>query len=244
MPRRLLMLNALLGVLAALFLVHVARQATTPFAPLPEPRTRPAPVAAAAQASPPTVTAPGMYGIVASRNLFSPTRSEATTAAAGPAVAMNLPKPNLFGVVLRDGAPIAYVEDPTTKRVAGYRVGDSIAGGTVKTIASDHIVIARPDGNMDVRLRDPSRPRPAPVAPPAQPGVQPPAAGQQVPQLLPAPGQATGPQQVPPGFLPPAQVPPVPGAQPVEPPTGATRRQLPPNLLRRVPPGVAPDASR
>jgi hypothetical protein len=90
---------------------------------------------------------------VAARNLFSPTRTEsppAPTVAASPAV-----KPNLFGVVLREGAPIAYLEDPNTKRVAGYRVGDSVAGGTVQTINSEGILINRPDGNMDVRLRDP-----------------------------------------------------------------------------------------
>ena len=66
--------------------------------------------------------------------------------------------------MLREGAPIAYLEDPNTKRVGGYRVGDSVAGGMVQTISSEGVVINRPDGNMDVRLRDPGKPRPTPVA--------------------------------------------------------------------------------
>ena len=91
----------------------------------------------------------GGYSSVAARNLFSPTRTEsppAATVAASP-VAI---KPSLFGVVLRDGAPIAYLEDPNTKRVGGYRVGDSVAGGVVQTISSEGVVINRPprDGRM------------------------------------------------------------------------------------------------
>src|SRR4029450_2787110 len=95
-----------------------------------------------------------------SRTLFSPTRTETpgTGLAGGPT--MNIVKPNLHGVVLRDGAPIAYLEGPLTKRIAGYRSGDPIAGGTVQTISADAVVIARPDGVVDVRLRDPSKTRP------------------------------------------------------------------------------------
>src|SRR3989475_11843541 len=105
------------------------------------------------------------YGVHATRSVLSPPRSEWPGAgmAGGPAV--NIVKPSLHGVVLRDGAPIAYLEDPLTKRIAGYRIGDPIAGGTVKTISADAVVIARPDGVVDVRLRDPSKPRPpAPAA--------------------------------------------------------------------------------
>src|SRR2546425_1533713 len=43
------------------------------------------------------------------------------------------------GVVLRDTNPIAYLEDPLTKRVAGYRIGDTIAGGRVEAITADHV---------------------------------------------------------------------------------------------------------
>jgi len=155
MPKRLIVLNAVLLALAAGGTVYIVRQLTSPM-PMPQAgRGRPAPPAPSPAEVPPP--SPGGYASVAARNLFSPTRTEsppAPTVAASPAV-----KPNLFGVVLREGAPIAYLEDPNTKRVAGYRVGDSVAGGTVQTINSEGIVINRPDGNMDVRLRDPSKPR-------------------------------------------------------------------------------------
>jgi hypothetical protein len=174
---------------------------------------------------------------VATRNLFSPTRSESpptATVAAAPTAA----KPNLYGVVLRDGAPMAYLEDPGTKRVAGYRVGDAVAGGTVQTINADHVVIARADGTMDVRLRDPGKPRPS-APPPAAP-AQPVAGAPLLPGVIPPavvpvqPGQAVAP----PGAVvpPPGQV-----VQPTAPPVPG-RRPLPPNLLRRLPQGSPADA--
>jgi hypothetical protein len=235
MPKRLIVLNAVLLALAAGGTVYIVRQLTSPM-PMPQAgRGRPAPPApAVAEVQPPS---PGGYASVAARNLFSPTRTEsppAPTVAASPAV-----KPNLFGVVLREGAPIAYLEDPNTKRVAGYRVGDSVAGGTVQTINSEGIVINRPDGNMDVRLRDPSKPRPTPVAlpPGAGPGAQPGVAGSPIPGVIPPAGALPG--AVPPGVAPP------PGqlVQPGVPPVVPGRRTLPPNLLRRLPqapPGDAP----
>jgi hypothetical protein len=243
MPRKLLIVNALLIAIAAGSTVFIARQLAAPM-PMPSSKGRPS----AASATPPAATEEprpvglGAYTSVAARNLFSPTRSEAPpTATTGPAVSPAV-KPNLFGVVLRDGAPIAYLEDPTTKRVAGYRVGDAVAGGTVQTIGGDSVIIARPDGNLDVRLRDPARPRPAAVpaaaAAPGVPGVQP---GASPPGVLPG--------VIPPAAPPPGAVPPQPGIAPPAPPgtmpsVPPTRRPLPPNLLRRLPQGVPPDATQ
>jgi hypothetical protein len=158
---------------------------------------------------------------VASRNLFSPTRTEAPVAAQANRQAAALPKPTLHGVVLRDGTPVAYLEDPTTKRVAGYRLGDSVAGGTVKAINADHVVLNRPEGAVDVRLRDPAKPRPAAPAAtaPGQPQTrETPSRGAVVqPPVIPQPGVTPG-HPVQPGV-------------PIPP-----RRMLPPNVLRRVPP--------
>jgi hypothetical protein len=148
--------------------------------------------------------------VIATRNLFSPTRSE-TPGPGIPGVAQGpVVKPNLHGVVLREGSPIAYMEDPLTKRIAGYRIGDPIAGGTVQTISADAVVISRPDGMVDVRLRDPSKPRPAP--PPDQP----------VPGQPPLPGQQPFPGQLPTGGqLPNQGLMPVPGSPqpPLQPPS-------------------------
>jgi Type II secretion system protein C len=234
MPKRLVALNLVLLAAAVFAVASIVR---TLIEPAPRPaltRPRPAPPAPARAAESPSARAPGpgAYAVIASRNLFSPTRTEAppTTAAAKAATA--LPKPNLYGVVLKDGTPIAYLEDPLTKRVAGYRLGDTIAGGTVQMIDSDHIILTRPDGQVDVRLRDPSRPRPpVPQATPAAPPTPPPVQGAIAP-----PGQ---PMPVP--QPPVVQAPAIPQGQMPSP--VPSWRSLPPNLLRRAPTGSPNDAT-
>lgn len=241
-------LNLVLAVVSAALLLYIVRQLVTPTA-LPVGGRR----AATAQPAAPVVETPkappGAYQVVAARNLFSPTRTEGpagtTSASASPLV-----RPNLYGIVVRDGGSVAYLEDPATKRVVGYRVGDKIVGGTVQTIKADSVVIERPEGPVDVRLRDPSKPRTAAAAPgqpgapqpgalppaPALPGVIPPIASPQQPVPPPQTAQPQIPQRPgqPQGVIPPATTPGV-----VMPP--GIRRPLPPNLLRRVPPGM-PDA--
>jgi hypothetical protein len=222
MARRLVILNGALILIALVAVAYVSRELRR--APNTVPTRR-----AAGPTAPPGIPAapgdavPGSYGVVASRNLFSPTRSEAPAAAvsnAPPAA-----KPNLFGIILRDGAPVAYLEDPTTRRVAGYRLGDSVAGGTVTQIGADHVVLNRPDGEVNVRLRDPSKPRPAaPSSGGQQPGV-PITPAVPAPAIMPPqPGQAAN-----------MPLPPIP------PPPATPRRPLPPNL-RRLPPSAASDA--
>jgi hypothetical protein len=214
MSRKLLAVDLVLLVACALFVALMIRTSRTPW-PEPGPARQRPPAAAEAPVPPAAESAPGAYSTIAARNLFSPTRSEAPPT---PVVAVaTLPKPNLFGVVVREGASIAYLEDPVTKRVAGYRQGDAIAGGTVQTIASDRVVLARPEGNVDVRLHDPSKPRPP--APPATPAGGTPRAAPGAPSAA-TPGQPSAPPTV-------------------EAPAGG-RRPLPPNLLRRLPPGANP----
>ena len=227
MPRRLVLLNAALVAVALVSVGYIIRELRTPASAVSAPRQTPPPVAAVAQPAAAPDAPTGGYTVVAARNLFSPTRTEApvTPSAAGPPV----PKPNLYGIILRDGAPVAYLEDPTTKRVAGYRLGDAVAGGTVKLIGTDHVVLNRPEGDVNVRLHDPAKPRP--VAPPQpQPGAG-------------APGAPGAPQVgVPPGTptIPGAPQQPVPGqvVTPPQTPQVLPRRPLPPNLLRRVPPSA------
>jgi len=244
MPRRLLAVNVVLAGVSLLCVGLIVKQliGSRPAAP-----SRARPPASTPAAPPPAAESPRLpaqaYSVIATRNLFSPTRSEMPGAgmAGGPAV--NIVKPNLHGVVLRDGAPIAYLEDPLTKRIAGYRIGDPIAGGTVQTISADAVVIARPEGTVDVRLRDPSKPRPpAPAAagPPPVPG-QPPGAGQPpAPSPLPTPGvlPPTPRAFTPPPILQPGQpMPPPPVQQPAPGlPTPAPFSRPSPSLGRRLPP--------
>ena len=241
MARHLLAINVLLLAIAAAAVIYTVREITAvPQATTVRPRPTTAAPAAPAEVQPPA----GSFGTVASRNLFSPTRTEAppaAVAAAGAAPVAPVPKPNLYGVVLRENTPIAYLEDPSTKRVAGYRQGDSVAGGTVQLIAADHVILTRPEGRVEVRLNDPSKPRPP--APPVagQPGV-PPVPG--APPVLPPPPTASlppGTPRVPEGGAgqPGAVVQPPAVPQPA--PTFPGRRPLPPNL-RRLAPGTTPDA--
>jgi hypothetical protein len=103
--------------------------------------------------------------VIAAKHLFNPSRAEGGPAPAAPAVPLP-PKPLLLGLVLDGPQSRAYLEDPTTKRVFGYQIGDAVAGGRLEKITGDKVVITRPDGPMEVLLRDPAKPRP--VAPAAQ----------------------------------------------------------------------------
>jgi len=235
MSRPLPLITVLLVALALTFAGLVAKELTTvPRAPA----SRPQPAASVAATAAPAASgpvAPPNYTVVATRNLFSPTRSEAPPApppsAAPPAPV--LPKPNLFGVVLIEGTPVAYLEDPVSKRVARYRVGDAVAGGTVKSIESDTVQLLRPEGQVTVRLHDPTRPRtggaPAaaahatPVTPGMTPGLTP-----GIP--MPVPGNP-----IPLGGIP------QPGAPGTNPTITHPRRPIPPSTLGRFP-SRSPDA--
>lgn len=177
MSRRVLALNVLLGLLGALCAAGLIRELLTPLPLRPPPTPRAAAPAAVSVPAPTPPDSAGGYGVVASRNLFSPSRSEAP---AGPVVAAG-PKPFLHGVVMDGPKSRAYLEDPTVKRTFGYAVGDTVSGGRVQSISQDRVVIARPDGLVEVLLQDPAKPKlatpaaaaaltPPPAAPPA-PGV-------------------------------------------------------------------------
>jgi len=244
MPRRFVALNLALAAAATLLIMYIVRQFVAPM-PLPVGGRRAAGPAMSTMTD--TAKTPASaYNVVAARNLFSPTRTEAPSSTA--VTALPVTRPNLFGVVVRDSGSIAYLEDPTTKRVAGYRVGDKIQGATVQAIKADGVTIDGPGGPMDVRLHEPSKPRATPAAAtatppsaaPALPGVIPPAAPA---ATVPGSPQAAQPPPQPaqPGMVPPVAQPPVvgvPGQPGVTPPVIPGRRPLPPNLLRRLPPGM------
>jgi hypothetical protein len=178
---------------------------------------------------------PETYAAIAAQNLFSPGRSETASAAAAPVV-----KPILHGVVIDGTKSRAFLEDPAVKRVSGYSVGDSVSGGRLQTISDDRVVIARPEGLLEVLLQDPSKPRPAPTTvggPGVAAGQGQPAPGQLGPgQLGPgqfgpgqsAPGQL-GQVQAAPGQVVPVQIGPSPGAPPNQPQgiPSQNRRRLP-----------------
>ncbi len=222
MPRRLLVLNTVLGIVSLAFAVGTVRTLLAkhpmPVAAAGRPAPAPQSVATAGGAD----SGPEAYGVIAAQNLFNPARSETATAAAVAVV-----KPILHGIVIDGSKSRAFLEDPTVKRVGGYSVGDSVSGGKIQKIADDRVVIARPEGMVEVLLRDPSKPRPAPVpAVAAAPGQF-------------APGQANLGQPVPgqpvPGQTTPAQVSPPPSGSPANESAPAAPR--PSRRVRQPQPG-------
>jgi hypothetical protein len=112
----------------------------------------------------------------------------------------------LHGIILDGEKSRAYLEDPSTKRVLAYKVGDSVAGGELKAIGADRVSIERRDGQMYVMLKDPAKPAAVAQGDAAQragqrPGAaQPPARAQRGANPL-AP-LFTPPQPQPPGAAP------------------------------------------
>jgi len=138
--RRLLAVNALLAALSVGFSVYIIGQITAaPSSPAP---ARPA-MALAAVGSPvgdPVAASPALYSTIGSRNLFSPTRADTHKTDAALTIVGQL---NLFGVALAGEHSIAYLEDPVSKRVFGYRLGDSVAGGVIRAIEADRVVLLK-----------------------------------------------------------------------------------------------------
>ena len=156
----------------------------------------------------PSAAGPETYASITTQNLFNPVRGETATMAA-----LAVVKPILHGIVIEGAKSRAFLEDPSAKRVAGYSLGDPVAGGKLQKIADDRVVISRPEGLVEVLLQDPAKPRPTPTAPPVAPVVagapgqpapgqpgSPPAAG----QLGPVQG-ASAPAVLPPAGVTPGQ---------------------------------------
>lgn len=85
-------------------------------------------------------------------------------AAAGPGPrpgAASTPGPSagglrLQGIVVVDGAAVAYIEEPPARTARAYRVGDSIGDGRIDSISVDTVVIRRPEGNVELRITSPA----------------------------------------------------------------------------------------
>jgi hypothetical protein len=229
MKRRLLLVvDALLLVVAAflgmrLYEAWAARPATV--------ATEPAPPAAAEVAAPPAPVAPGppltAFGVVAERNLFSPTRTETAPEAprSGPgsaAAAPPAPKPRLYGVViLAEGRDRAYLEDVQRRRVFAYSVGDTVGDARLEQIKNDRVVLRRGGETFEVLLNDPAKPR----TPPPPSGVQ---SSEAAGAARPTPARPPVPAPPTSGIRSPGQRPRVPAPAPAPPPTSSEGQESPP----------------
>jgi type II secretory pathway component PulC len=171
MSRSLLALNLLFVIIAVFLSVWIVRVVSTTPARPPAPAARPVhhQTPSVQDASPPIRLSLDAYDNVVKQNLFSPSRSGGATQSAPPVTAE---KPILHGVVMVAETGFAYLEDPVSKRVSGYKTGDEVAGGQVERIEQDRVVIRRSEGVLEVMLRDPSKPK-LPVNSPTPTGVRP-----------------------------------------------------------------------
>ncbi len=242
--RWLLLADAVLIVLVAVAirLVAVWRE-RPPAAPPPASTGATSESAPAGTPAPPTTRAPlSAYAGVGERNLFSPARTEtppepsrAATTPAGTAPAAA--KPRLWGVLLGVDSGRAYLEDPPTRKVFPYKIGDTIADSRSEQIQADRVVLRRGAETYAVLLRDPSKPKPPAQPVPARtPGAPAVPVTPLEPRTTPAPG---------------VLAPVVPGAG-IGGPTGEAPGRTVPRVPRRLfpepgrpvpaPPQPAPDA--
>jgi hypothetical protein len=167
-----------LALLAGAAGAGLVREAATtrPLPPPPivaEPHPSPIVVVARQRLGGPVETA--RYATIAARNLFAASRGEQAEVLAAKTAEGR--KPFLHGVVLDGPRSRAYIEDPVGQRVSGYALGDSVGGGKLVRILDDRVVIQRPDRLVEVMLKDPAKPKPAPPAASGAPTEPAPAAG-------------------------------------------------------------------
>ncbi len=155
MPKRLLVVNVVLAGIGVIFLAALVREVVGSRPLPPPPRAAQSVPAASATLAGESQDVPlPEYNVIAARNPFNPNRSEFAAAKSAPTS-----KPVLHGIVLNGEQSRAYIEDPAAKRTVGYGVGDTVAGGRLEAISADRVVIARPEGALEVLLQDPSKPR-------------------------------------------------------------------------------------
>ena len=164
MSKSLLALNLFMAGLSLFFLIRIADTVLRRGPALPlRVASSPAsvnPVVAG------TSRSAASYDLIPARNLFHPDRAQPKNS---DALAALPPTTNLmlYGVVWSEDNPLAYVEDPSTKKIFGYKRGDAMAGGYVDRIEPDRIVIQRTGGPVEILLRAPNKPRPVAAATPA-----------------------------------------------------------------------------
>ena len=157
MSRRLLTTNAVLALLSVGFAVSIIGKMTATHESAAPARPATTVAAVVASTADRVAATPTFYSTIGSRNVFSPTRAD--TQKTDAAITIIGQRLNLFGVVLAGERSIAYLGDATTKRVFGYRLGDSVAGGVIRAIEANRIVLERMNQRVDVQLHDPSKPR-------------------------------------------------------------------------------------
>jgi hypothetical protein len=159
-PRPLLALNVLLAGVSTMACILMVRALLAPYPLPPSTVPRPPAVASLTPERGPSPRPSAVHDVIAARTLFHPDRSEPTRPELAIKSVTPQATPVLYGVVINDNVRLAYLEDPATKRLLGYKPGDELAGGRIERIESDRVVISRADGPLEVFLRGLNKPRP------------------------------------------------------------------------------------
>jgi hypothetical protein len=69
-------------------------------------------------------------------------------------------RPRLQGIVLRETGGVAYIQNPRTNVVAGYRVGETVEGSILQKIEEDRVVLKGPDATVVLRIAPLPRKKP------------------------------------------------------------------------------------
>ena len=155
--RALVLLNTALGLTSILFAVGIAGTVRQ-IPPVPAPRTlSPVRASSARLNAMPDGSEAAAFPEIVRGNVFDPHRLERSSPATSVPTSSALV---LQGVVVDGALGRAFLEEPTTRRVAGFSVGDVVAGGAIQRIADDRVIIATSTGLMEILLRDPSKPKP------------------------------------------------------------------------------------
>jgi len=156
-PRGWVAANLVLALACVVFALRIADNLLT-VVPLPPP-PRPVAIPVVAKVEPVRPTSPN-YDVVATRSAFHPDRDPSRARRdRSDAPVTPVPKPILFGVVVSDEARLAYLEDPVTKQVFGYKAGDALAGGRLESIDTDRVTIRRGGMLLEVMLQGRTEPR-------------------------------------------------------------------------------------
>jgi general secretion pathway protein N len=172
------------------------------------------------------------YAAIKDRPLFRPDRRPRVdepgeaTAEPPPEEAAKLDGMDLAGVLLSPGIAMAWVKDPSQPAPLRVRLGETLAGWTVKDIQADRLVLERQGATDTLPLRTFNAPWASPPPPP-----MPPPAAKQSPPGKPQEGKGS-------------EKPAAPG-MPASPAAKQRTVRPPPTATSTVPPGsAAPRAAR
>jgi hypothetical protein len=90
-------------------------------------------------------------------------RPEQSAAPEGSSAVLSLStegRPRLQGIVIQDGRAVAYIQDPRTRGVTGYRVGDTLGTRVLETIEEDRVVLKGPNDTVELRIAPIPRQKP------------------------------------------------------------------------------------